>query len=242
MHSIACDIHVSCRETPDERRSQAMKAAMKRMLADIEREVACTRSLTGRDDLDPRVMAAMGKVSREAFVPPDLKYLAYDDGPLPIGHGQTISQPYIVALMSDLLQTQAEHIVLEVGTGCGYQAAVLSLLVKQVFTIERITVLGEDSAARLQSLGYNNIECCTGNGYAGWPGHAPYDGIIVTAAAAHIPPALLEQLKPGGRLVIPVGLPHMPQELLLVEKDEAGATHTRDILSVAFVPLKDGTS
>jgi len=219
-----------------------MKAAIKRMLADIEREVAYTSSLIGKSQLDPRVMAAMGKVSREAFVPADLKYLAYDNGPLPIGHGQTISQPYIVALMTDLLQPEAEHVVLEVGTGSGYQAAILSLLVKRVFTMERLAALGEASRVRLQSLGYSNIEYCTGNGYEGWPAHAPYDGIIVTAAASHIPPALVEQLKPGGRLVIPVGLPHLPQELLLVEKDGAGETHTRDILGVAFVPLRDGAS
>ncbi len=216
-----------------------MKAAIKRMLADIEREVAYTSSLIGKRQLDPRVMAAMGKVSREAFVPSHLKYLAYDNGPLPIGHGQTISQPYIVALMTDLLQTQVGHTVLEVGTGCGYQAAILSLLVKKLFTIERIAALGEDSMARLKSLGYGNIEYCTGNGYAGWPEHAPYDGIIVTAAASHIPPALVEQLKPGGRLVIPVGLPYMAQELMLVEKDEQGGMYTQDILGVAFVPLKD---
>jgi protein-L-isoaspartate(D-aspartate) O-methyltransferase len=219
-----------------------MKAAIKRMLADIEREVAYTSSLIGKSQLDPRVMAAMGKVSREAFVPEDLKYLAYDNGPLPIGHGQTISQPYIVALMTDLLQPEAEHVVLEVGTGSGYQAAILSLLVKRVFTMERLAALGEASRVRLQSLGYSNIEYCSGNGYEGWPAHAPYDGIIVTAAASHIPPALVEQLKPGGRLVIPVGLPHLPQELLLVEKDGAGETHTRDILGVAFVPLRDGAS
>ena len=219
-----------------------MKTAIKRMLADIEREVAYTSSLIGKSQLDPRVMAAMGKVSREAFVPADLKYLAYDNGPLPIGHGQTISQPYIVALMTDLLQPEPEHVVLEVGTGSGYQAAILSLLVKKVFTMERVAALGEASRVRLQSLGYSNIEYCTSNGYEGWPAHAPYDGIIVTAAASHIPPALVEQLKPGGRLVIPVGLPYMPQELLLVEKDEAGEAHTRDILGVVFVPLKDGAS
>ena len=219
-----------------------MKAAIKHMLADIEREVAYTSNLTGKRQFDPRVMAAMGKVSREAFVPADLKYLAYDNGPLPIGHGQTISQPYIVALMTDLLQPQAEHTVLEVGTGSGYQAAILSLLVKQVFTIERVAALGENSLARLQSLGYSNIEYCTGNGYEGWPEHAPYDGIIVTAAASYVPPALVEQLKPGAKLVIPVGLPYMPQELMLVEKDAAGEMHTRDILGVAFVPLKDGAT
>ena len=219
-----------------------MKSAIKRMLAEIEGEVAYTRSLIGKSKLAPRVMAAIGKVAREMFVSPDLKDFAYENGPLPIGHGQTISQPYIVALMTDLLQLEPDHIVLEVGTGSGYQAAVLSQLVKQVFTIERIPELADASAARLKSLGYSNIEYRTGNGYDGWPEHAPYDAIIVTAAASHIPQALIEQLKSGGRLVIPVGLPYMPQELMLVEKDEQGKIHTRDILGVAFVPLQDETS
>jgi len=216
-----------------------MKSSIKRMLAEIEGEAAYTRRLVGTSKLDPRVMAAMGKVSREAFVSPDLKDLAYDNGPLPIGYGQTISQPYIVALMTDLLRLEPDHIVLEVGTGCGYQAAVLSQLVKKVFTIERIQALGDASAVRLRSLGYRNIEFRTGNGYDGWPEHAPYDAIIVTAAASHIPQALIEQLKFGGRLVIPVGLPYMPQELMLVEKDDQGELHTRNILGVAFVPLQE---
>ena len=216
-----------------------MKSAIKRMLAEIEGEVAYTRSLIGKSKLDPRVMAAMGKVSREAFVSPDLKHFAYDNGPLPIGYGQTISQPYIVALMTDLLQLEPDHIVLEVGTGSGYQSAVLSQLVKKVFTIERIQALGDASAARLKSLGYSNIEFRTGNGYDGWLEHAPYDSIIVTAAASHIPQALIEQLKSGGRLVIPVGLPYMPQELMLVGKDDQGVIHTRNILGVAFVPLQE---
>jgi protein-L-isoaspartate(D-aspartate) O-methyltransferase len=216
-----------------------MKSSIKRMLAEIEGEAAYTRRLIGIGKLAPRVMAAIGKVSREAFVPPSLKRFAYDNGPLPIGHGQTISQPYIVALMTDLLQLEPDHIVLEVGTGSGYQAAVLSQLVKKVFTIERIPALGDASAARLKSLGYSNIECRTGNGYDGWPEHAPYDAIIVTAAASHIPPALIEQLKSGGRLVIPVGLPDMPQELMLVEKDDEGEIHARNILGVSFVPLHE---
>jgi len=219
-----------------------MKSSIKRMLAEIEGEVAYTRSLIGKSKLAPRVMAAIGKVSRETFVSTDLNDFAYENGPLPIGYGQTISQPYIVALMTDLLQLEPDHIVLEVGTGSGYQAAVLSQLVKQVFTIERIPELADASAARLKSLGYSNIEYRTGNGYDGWPEHAPYDAIIVTAAASHIPQALIEQLKSGGRLVIPVGLPYMPQELMLVEKDEQGKIHTRDILGVAFVPLQDETS
>ena len=219
-----------------------MKKSVKRMLADIEREVEYTRSLIGRDRLDPRVMAAMGQVSREVFVPPGLQAFAYDNGPLPIGHGQTISQPYIVALMTDLLQPANDHVVLEVGTGSGYQTAVLAQLVKKVFTVELVRELGEDSATRFRELGYSNIECRIGNGYRGWPEHAPYDGITVTAAAAQIPQALIDQLKTGGRLVIPVGLPYMPQELMLVEKDDRGEIHTRDILGVAFVPLQEATT
>jgi protein-L-isoaspartate(D-aspartate) O-methyltransferase len=219
-----------------------MKSSIKRMLAEIDGEAAYTRRLVGTSKLGPRVMAVMGKVSREAFVSPDLKDLAYDNGPLPIGYGQTISQPYIVALMTDLLQLEPDHIVLEVGTGSGYQAAVLSQLVKKVFTIERIRELGDASAARLKSLGYSNIECRTGNGYDGWPEQAPYDAIIVTAAASHIPQALIEQLKFGGRLVIPVGLPYMPQELMLLEKDDQGQIHSRNILGVAFVPLQEEDS
>ncbi len=218
-----------------------MKSSIKRMLAEIEGEVAYTSSLIGKSKLDPRVMAAIGKVSREAFVSPDLIRFAYDNGPLPIGYGQTISQPYIVALMTDLLQLEPDHVVLEVGTGSGYQAAVLSQLAKKVFTIERIPALGDASAALLKSLGYSNIECRTGNGYDGWPEHAPYDAIIVTAAASHIPQALIEQLKSGGRLVIPVGLPDMHQELMLVEKDDEGEIHARNILGVAFVPLQEET-
>jgi protein-L-isoaspartate(D-aspartate) O-methyltransferase len=218
-----------------------MKSSIKRMLDEIEGEVAYTSSLIGKSRLDPRVMAAMGKVSREAFVSPDLIRYAYDNGPLPIGHGQTISQPYIVALMTDLLQLEPDHVVLEVGTGSGYQAAVLSQLVKKVFTIERIQALGDASAARLKSLGYSNVECRTGNGYEGWPEHAPYDAIIVTAAASHIPQALIDQLRSGGRLVIPVGLPGMHQELMLVEKDDEGGIHSRNILGVAFVPLQEET-
>ncbi len=217
-----------------------MKKAIRRMLDTIENEVHYTRSLIGRDALDPRVMAAMGRVPRDHFVPPNLRPLAFDNGPLPIGQGQTISQPYIVALMTDLLQLEPEHVVLEIGTGSGYQTAVLAELARKVYTIEVIRELGEASQEHLRALDYTNIEYRIGNGYAGWPEHAPYDGIIVTAAASHIPPALVEQLSPGGRLVIPVGLPYMHQELILVEKDAEGNTHSRDILGVAFVPLREG--
>jgi protein-L-isoaspartate(D-aspartate) O-methyltransferase len=215
---------------------------MKRMLAEIEREVKYTRSLIGRERLSSRVMEAMGKVPREQFVPAEMRSYAFDNGPLPIGHGQTISQPYIVALMTDLLELQADHTVLEIGTGCGYQTAILALLARQVYTIEVVQELGEVSARRLQELDYTNISFRVGNGYAGWPEHAPYDAIIVTAAAAQVPQALVDQLTPGGRLVIPVGLPYMPQELMLVKKDHQGKIHTRDIISVAFVPMTGGES
>jgi len=209
------------------------------MLADIRANVAFTKNMIGKDALDPRVMAAMAGVPRDDFVPHGLKDAAFADGPLPIGHGQTISQPYIVALMSDLLGTEPDDVVLEVGTGSGYQTAVLSLLCATVYSMDLIAALTEDAAERLAELGFTNVNILAGNGYEGWPEHAPYDGIIVTAAATHIPGALVDQLKPGGRLVIPVGEPHMRQELLLLSKDMQGHTNVRDILGVAFVPMID---
>jgi protein-L-isoaspartate(D-aspartate) O-methyltransferase len=209
------------------------------MLADIESEVAFTRHFIGKNKLAPEVMAAMRNTPREEFVPDELQPYAYDNGALPIGQGQTISQPYIVALMTDLLQPQQDHKVLEIGTGSGYQTAVLSQLVNMVYTIEVIKELGKAAAERLQRLNYTNIKTRIGNGYQGWAEYAPYDGIIVTAAASHIPQALIAQLKPGGRLVIPVGLPYMRQELMLIEKDYESNTHVKDILGVAFVPLQE---
>jgi protein-L-isoaspartate(D-aspartate) O-methyltransferase len=214
-----------------------MKATRQDMLRDIEAEVRYTRELIGRDALAARVMQAMGEVPREKFVPSNMRGAAFENGPLPIGHGQTISQPYIVALMTDLLEPEADHSILEIGTGCGYQTAILSRLCATVYTVEVVRELGEAATDRLQSLGYLNIEFLIGNGYAGWPEHAPYDGIIVTAAASHVPPALLEQLKPGGRLVIPVGEPYGYQNLMLVEKDGRDEIRTRTILGVAFVPM-----
>lgn len=210
------------------------------MIADIESEVKYTRSMIGKDELDPRVMEAMARVPREEFVPPELEYAAFDNGPLPIGHGQTISQPYIVALMTDMLQLEPDHRVLEVGTGSGYQTAILSLLCERVYTMEVVKELSEAAASLLERCGYYNIETRAGSGYDGWAEHAPYDGIIVTAAATHIPPALIEQLKPGGRLVIPVGQPYSHQELMLVEKDQRGGSHVKSVLGVAFVPLVSG--
>jgi len=209
------------------------------MIEVIESELKYTRSMIGRDKFAPRVMEAMGKVPRDEFVPEDLKFSAFDNGPIPIGHGQTISQPYIVALMTDLLDLEPDHIVLEVGTGSGYQTAILSQLCKQVYSIEVIAALSEAAETRFKKLGYNNIETRVGNGYQGWPEHAPYDGIIVTAAATYIPEPLKEQLKPGGKMVIPVGLPLMHQELMLVEKDQEGEINVSPILGVAFVPLVD---
>jgi protein-L-isoaspartate(D-aspartate) O-methyltransferase len=214
-----------------------MKKNARRMITDIEDEVKYTRSMIGTDELDPGVMDAMARVPRAEFVPPELLYAAFDNGPLPIGHGQTISQPYIVALMTDMLRLEPDHRVLEIGTGSGYQTAILSLLCERVYSMEVVKELSEAAAERLERLGYNNIETCTGSGYDGWAVHAPYDGIIVTAAATHIPPALLDQLKAGGRLVIPVGQAHGHQELMLVEKDRQGKSRVKSVLGVAFVPL-----
>jgi len=209
----------------------------KRMITDIESEVKYTRSYIGKNKLDDRVMDAMAKVPRDYFVSEDSKAFAFDNGPLPIGHGQTISQPYIVALMTDLLQLKPQHSVLEIGTGSGYQTAILSLLCKQVYSVERIHELSEIASTRFKDLAYNNIKICEGNGYIGWSEYAPYDAIIVTAAASHIPEPLLEQLKPGGNLVIPVGLPGRHQELMQVKKDQQNEITVDSILGVAFVPL-----
>ena len=167
-------------------------------------------------------MDAMAKVQREEFVPAHMKPFAYDNGPLPIGNGQTISQPYIVALMTDLLLPEENDVILEVGAGSGYQAAILAKLVKRVYTIEIIPALAKQAQDRLTKLGFKNIEVRQGDGYNGLSQHAPFDGIIVTAAASHVPFPLIEQLKPGGRLVIPVGLPHSLQYLMLIEKDQNG--------------------
>jgi len=208
-----------------------------RMLKDIQAEVDYTRQRIGRDRLDERVMAAMRKVPRHAFVNEDMQPLAYNNGPLPIGHGQTISQPYIVALMTDLARLTPASRVLEVGTGSGYQAAVLAELVAEVYTIEIIPALARKAAERLAGLGYDNVHAREGDGYHGWPEHAPYDAVLVTAAAPEVPQPLIEQLKPGGRLVIPVGRVDFGQDLLLLEKDADGHLRTTDVLPVVFVPL-----
>ncbi len=210
---------------------------MQRLLDEIRDEVRDTRELTGRPVLDPRVLEALRGVPRHMFVPDDLQASAYVNHPLPIGHGQTISQPYIVALMSDLIQPRAGDVVLEVGTGSGYQAAILARLVKQVYSLEIIEELAAQARVRLQRLGCDNVEVRAGNGRFGWPEHAPYDSIMVTAAAPRIPPALIEQLKAGGILVMPVGSRYLGQELLVLEKDALGGLEERRVLPVAFVPL-----
>lgn len=207
------------------------------MLQTIEVECSFSKGFTGRASLLPEVMEAMRLVSRHDFVPPSLTAMAYENTPLPIGKGQTISQPFIVALMTDLLCPEKGDVVLEVGAGSGYQAAILSLLVRQVYTIEIIPALAERARDLLQMLGYGNVEVRQGDGYNGWPEHAPFDGILVTAAATHVPPSLQEQLKPGGKLIIPIGPPSMVQELLVLEKDQQGMFSTRDVLPVSFVPL-----
>jgi protein-L-isoaspartate(D-aspartate) O-methyltransferase len=207
------------------------------MLNDIEMEVHLTRHLIGKNALNDRVMAAMKKVPRHEFLPADLRYCAYDNGPAPIGSGQTISQPYIVALMSDLLDTRPSDIILEIGTGSGYQAAILSQLVEQVYSVEIIEDLALTARKRLGKLGYNNVEVRNDDGYFGWPEHAPYDGVIVTAAAPHIPRPLIDQLRTGARLVVPVGLPYSYQELMVVEKKANSEIKIKKILGVSFVPL-----
>lgn len=207
------------------------------LLRDIRREVKYTRDAIGRLDLDECVYEAIASVPREQFIPEELRYRAYDNGPVPIGNNQTISQPYIVALMTDLLRPQKSDVILEVGTGSGYQAAVLSLLVDKVYTMEIIDPLASSAKERLERLGYPNVEVKSVDGYFGWEEHAPFDGIIVTAAAPHVPQCLVDQLKPGGRLIIPLGMPYSFQQLVLIEKDEEGDVTKRNILGVAFVPL-----
>lgn len=221
---------------PLEGRDEAARARLM-MLRAIEDNVRATSRYLGKEKLDERVLAAMARVPRHLFVPSSELPYAYDNRPLPIGHGQTISQPYIVAVMTDLLSVRPGDRVLEIGTGSGYQAAVLAELVKEVYTIEIVAPLGEAARERLKRLGYGNVEVRLGDGYYGWEERAPFDAIVVTAAASHVPPPLLRQLKSGGRMVIPVGTPFLTQQLVLVEKGRDGAVRTRQLLPVRFVPL-----
>ena len=186
---------------------------------------------------DKRVLEAMKAVPRHLFIPEEIRSYSYYDQPVPIGFGQTISQPYIVAFMTELLKVGSEDIVLEVGTGSGYQAAILAKLAKQVYTIEIVEGLGKDAQKRLKSLGYDNVEVKIGDGYKGCPERAPFDAIVVTAAAEHIPQPLIDQLKPGGRMVIPVGGVYAVQDLMLITKDASSKVIKESIIPVRFVPL-----
>ncbi|MEN8260471.1 MAG: protein-L-isoaspartate(D-aspartate) O-methyltransferase [Pseudomonadota bacterium] len=207
------------------------------MVAAIEEHVRATSLSLDKSALDERVLQAMRKVPRHEFVPLHLQSSAYENRPLPIGHGQTISQPYIVAIMTDLIKPGPDDRVLEIGTGSLYQAAVLAELVREVYTIEIIEPLGRQAEERVRRLGYKTIHTRIGDGYYGWEEAAPFDAIVVTAAASTIPPPLIRQLKPGGRMMIPVGGRFTVQQLVLVMKDAAGKITTRLVLPVRFVPL-----
>jgi len=208
-----------------------------RMAAEILVMARETGLETGRPEFSAGVIAAIGKVPRHRFVPQAMVASAYENRPLPIGGGQTISQPYIVALMTELLDAKPGDVVLEVGTGSGYQAAVLAEIVASVYSIEIVESLGKKAAAALSALGYRNTVTRIGDGYDGWKEHAPFDGILVTAAPAQVPQPLIDQLKPGGRLVIPVGGRFDVQDLLVIEKRQDGSTLTRRTIPVRFVPL-----
>jgi protein-L-isoaspartate(D-aspartate) O-methyltransferase len=224
----------------EETQAQDYAAQRERMVAEVEATYAETRSLTGFSAMSPRVRAALGKVERHRLVPPEQRALAYRNHPLPIGRGQTISQPYIVALSTDLIAPEPHHTVLEIGTGSGYQAAVLAELVRKVYSIEILDSLAVTAKNALAQLQYQNIEIKVGDGYQGWPEKAPFDAIIVTAAAPRVPDALIAQLKPGGKMVIPVGASTEVQELLLIVKTLQGKVERKKVLPVRFVPLVPG--
>ncbi|MET0065731.1 MAG: protein-L-isoaspartate(D-aspartate) O-methyltransferase [Candidatus Thiodiazotropha sp.] len=210
---------------------------LEEMLRDIRAETNYACRMTGRCTLDDHVLDAISRVPRQEFVGQSFRPHAYENSPLPIGQGQTISQPFIVALMTDLLELKPEHKVLEVGTGSGYQTAVLAELCKQLYTVEIIPELAWQARHRLEQEGYGNIQYRTDNGYFGWPEAAPFDAIIVTAAAEEVPQPLVEQLAPGGRLVLPLGQRYYTQDLILLQKDHSGEVHVSNLLPVSFVPL-----
>lgn len=216
------------------------QAKRAKMIALIEQDVRDTSAYLKRSNLDTRVLEAMAKVPRHEFVPTNRIDQAYQNRPLPIGHGQTISQPYIVAIMTDLLELKPQHKVLEIGTGSGYQAAILAALDARVWSIEIIEPLGQQAKSRLRRLGYDAAEVRIGDGYYGWLEHAPFDAIIVTAAANHIPPPLVKQLAVGGKMIIPVGSRFSTQELILITRVSEDEVQTRQVLPVRFVPLTGG--
>ena len=221
LAALAC----ATSQQPDDERFRSLREAM------------VTQQIEARGIDDPDVLEAMRTVPRHLFVPPAYRDGAYEDHPLPIGSDQTISQPYIVALMTELADPDREDVVLEVGTGSGYQAAVLAEIVQSVYTVEIIPSLGEEARRRFEELGYTNVESRIGDGYQGWEEHAPFDAILVTAAPEEIPPPLIAQLKPGGVLVIPVGERGGVQTLMRVEKAQDGTTVSRSLIPVRFVPL-----
>lgn len=207
------------------------------MVEVIQAEVVQTADYLGHKTLEPQVVEALRKVPRHEFVSQENRPYAYANTPLPIGHGQTISQPYIVAVMTDLLRLKPNAKALEIGTGSGYQAAVLAEIASDVYSIEIIEALAQSAQERLQRLVYRNVHTRSGDGYYGWQEAAPFDAIVVTAAASHIPPPLIKQLKPGGRMIIPIGDRFNVQQLVLVEKSRDNKVTTRQMLPVAFVPL-----
>ena len=220
----------------DQRRQMPVERVAQ-MVTEIAAMARATADQVGRSQFSGRVMDAMAKVPRHRFVPEELAHRAYGNHPLPIGDGQTISQPYIVALSTELIEPEPDDVVLEIGTGSGYQAAVLAELVRQVHSVEIVERLARESAARLAALGYDNVEVLVGDGYQGRPDKAPFDGIIVTAGAPVIPEPLLQQLKPGGRMVIPVGPQHGAQDLMLIEKAADGSLRRKTVIPVRFVPF-----
>jgi len=218
----------------------ATALARARMVSEIEANAAAVGKVNERHGISAPVLDVMGRIPRHLFVPEEKQPFAHEDRPLPIGYGQTISQPYIVALMTDLLSVDKSDVVLEIGTGSGYQAAVLGPLAKRVYTIEIVPALAEAAAERLGRLRFNNVTVRQGDGYYGWREYAPFDEIIVTAAASHIPPPLIRQLAPGGRMIIPVGGPFFVQQLMLIEKHLDGTVTSQHLLPVRFVPLTGG--
>ena len=235
MALVACFLWTLCQAADD-----GFAKLRQEMVAEIAQETRATASYIDKETFDPKIMEVIGRVPRHEFVPDYQKPHAYENRPLAIGHGQTISQPYIVALMTDLLKPQPRHRVLEIGTGSGYQAAILAGLTDRVYTIEIIEELGKQARERLDRQGYDNVSVRIADGYYGWESEAPFDGILVTAAASHIPAPLLEQLKPGGRMVIPIGGRFQVQQLMLIEKTAEGKLTNRQLLPVRFVPLTGG--
>jgi protein-L-isoaspartate(D-aspartate) O-methyltransferase len=237
VSAICVPIFATCSAADQEQFSDA-RTEMVMTIQELARQTA---GAIGTDPIDPEVLQAMRVVPRHEFVPEDVRPFAYENHPLPIGNGQTISQPFIVAVMTDLLDPEPDDKVLEIGTGSGYQAAVLASLVGEVFTIEIVPELGERARATLERLGFTNVQTRIGDGYRGWPEEAPFDAIIVTAAADQIPPPLLEQLKAGGRMIIPVGGNSAAEQLTLIEKRADGSIASRQVMPVRFVPFtRDG--